>query len=190
MAVRCIAQTCEAYKRDKQAITTETIFEDYDLYLNYLRGGPGFGDPIERDPKKVEEDLNEGVLLPRYARNVYGVSFENQDGRFIVDLPNTETLRDQIRRKRLQRAVPVKEWMAKERERILNKDASVQVRHMYATSFSLSERFLREFRDFWGLDESWNLTEEELDVPTFGAKHRMGIEKLPGVSRVVFVEED
>ncbi len=27
-------------KRDKQAITTEEMFSDYDLYLNYMRGGP------------------------------------------------------------------------------------------------------------------------------------------------------
>lgn len=177
-------------KRDKQAITTETIFEDYDLYLNYLRGGPGFGDPIERDPKKVETDLNEGILLPRYSEKVYGVAFQGKDGRFVVDGPKTEDLRKKMRSERIKKAVPVKEWMAKEKERIINKDASIQVRHMYATSFALSSRFLEEFRAFWDLSKDWNLTEEELGVPTFGAKHRMGIEQLPGVTRVVFVEED
>ena len=58
--------------RDKQSITTETIFENYDLYLNYLRGGPGFGDPLERKPNMIQDDLNEGHLLPRYAESVYG----------------------------------------------------------------------------------------------------------------------
>ena len=168
-------------KRDKQAITTETIFEDYDLYLNYLRGGPGFGDPIERDPKKVEKDLNEEVLLPRYAKSIYGVAFEQKDGQFIVDKPKTDELRGQIRKERLQKAIPVKEWMAKERERILKKEASSQVKHMFATSFSLSSRFFKDFRNFWNLLQGWSLTEKKLDVPTFGAKHRMGMEKLPGV---------
>ena len=29
-------------------MTTEDCYENYDLYLNYLRGGPGFGDPLDR----------------------------------------------------------------------------------------------------------------------------------------------
>jgi hypothetical protein len=28
-------------KRDKQCMTTEDCYDNYDLYLNYLRGGPG-----------------------------------------------------------------------------------------------------------------------------------------------------
>ena len=58
----------EVVKRDKQTITTEAIFEDYDLYLNYLRGGPGFGDPLERRPEDIEKDLNGGYVLPEYAK--------------------------------------------------------------------------------------------------------------------------
>jgi acetone carboxylase alpha subunit len=38
-------------KRDKQCITTEDCYDNHDLYLNYLRGGPGFGDPIDREPR-------------------------------------------------------------------------------------------------------------------------------------------
>lgn len=51
-------------KRDKQAITTEAMFKDYDLYLNYMRGGPGFGDPLDREPQAVADDVNGGYLLP------------------------------------------------------------------------------------------------------------------------------
>ncbi|MCL6615461.1 MAG: hypothetical protein K6U03_12805, partial [Firmicutes bacterium] len=78
---------------------------------------------------------------------------------------------------------------AAERERILRKEASVQVRHMFATSFQLSPNFLAEFKRFWNLPEDWNLTEEELEIPTFGSKHRMSVEQLPDVKRLVLVEE-
>ena len=59
-------------KRDHQAMTTEAVFENHDLYLNYIRGGPGFGDPLDRDPAAIEQDLNERALLPRYAASVHG----------------------------------------------------------------------------------------------------------------------
>jgi acetone carboxylase alpha subunit len=161
-------------KRDKQAITTEAIFDNYDLYLNYLRGGPGFGDPLERKPEHIEVDLNGGYLLPEYAEKVYGAVFtRDEKGQYHVDPVKTEERRKQIRQERLKRGKPTREWMKEERERILRKEAAVQVRHMYASSFSLSEKFLKEFRSFWNLPESWNVTEEELEVPTFGAKLKL-----------------
>lgn len=124
--------------RDKQAITTETIFENYDLYLNYLRGGPGFGDPLERNPKMIEDDLNEGHLLPRYAESVYGaVVSQNEKGKYIVDEKATDKRRKEMRKERLKRGLPVKEWIKQERQKVINKEAAVQVRHMYAGSFAL-----------------------------------------------------
>ncbi len=160
-------------KRDKQAITTEAIFENYDLYLNYLRGGPGFGDPLERRPQDVEKDLNGNYLLPEFALKVYGVVFQQEkNGHYRVDVEQTAAKRLEMRRERLQRGRPTHEWMREERGRILKDQASTQVRHMYATSFELSERFLQEFRDFWDLPEDWNLYEKDLDMPTFGSHHR------------------
>jgi acetone carboxylase alpha subunit len=157
--------------RDKQSITTETIFDNYDLYLNYLRGGPGFGDPLERKPKMIEDDLNEGHLLPNYAEKVYGaVVSKNEKGKYLVDAAATEKRRKQMKKERLHRGVPVSKWKEKERQKIVNKEAAVQVRHMYAGSFALSESFVNEFKEFWNLPKEWKLTEDELGVPVFGAK--------------------
>jgi acetone carboxylase, alpha subunit len=157
--------------RDKQAITTETIFENYDLYLNYLRGGPGFGDPLERKPKMIENDLNEGHILPRFAESVYGAVFtQDEKGRYIVDEEATKKRREEMRKERLKRGVPTKQWMQEERKKIINKEAAIQVRHMYASTFALSEKFYNEFKSFWNLPEDWKLTEEELGIPVFGRK--------------------
>ena len=79
--------------------------------------------------------------------------------------------------------------MKAERERILNKHASTQVKHMFATSFALSEKFTKQFKDFWHLPADWQLLEDELDVPTYGSKHRMDLSLLPDVTTVVQVEE-
>ncbi|WP_126424707.1 hydantoinase B/oxoprolinase family protein [Brevibacillus marinus] len=166
--------TAREIKRDKQAITTEEIFENYDLYLNYLRGGPGFGDPLERKPKAVETDLNEDHLLPAYAEKVYGaVISQDQNGRWVVDEAKTEQRRAEIRKERIKRGKPTREWMKQEREAILQKRAAIQVRHMYASSFALSEKFTKHFRDFWDLPEDWIIKESELGIPVFGARQQI-----------------
>jgi len=63
------------------------------------------------------------------------------------------------------------------------------VQHMFATSFALSEKFTREFKEFWNLPAEWLVREEELGVPSYGAKHRMDLSLLPDVTTVVQVEE-
>jgi acetone carboxylase alpha subunit len=178
-------------KRDKQAITTEEMFEDYDLYLNYLRGGPGFGDPIERAPENVEADLNGGYLLPRFAEQVYGAVIEQDNaGVWHVDAKATEERRAQIRKDRLAKAQPTREWMKQERERILNKEgADDTVKQMFASSFRLGPRFEQEFRDFWELPDDWQLSEDELERPTYGTNYAMDISELPDVRPVQLVEE-
>ena len=180
--------------RDQQACTTESSFADYDLYLNYLRGGPGFGDPLERDPKAVERDLNGNYLLPRFAESVYGAVFaKDAQGRYVVDEARTTARRAEIRKERIARAVPVRDWMKAERERILAKDASIQVRHMFASCFASSEPFRREFRSFWDLPESWTLDEREIvaEDPSYGygSLAREPLEALPDVTRIVLTEE-
>ncbi|MCK6375491.1 MAG: hydantoinase B/oxoprolinase family protein [Zoogloea sp.] len=177
-------------KRDKQCITTEDCYANHDLYLNYLRGGPGFGDPLDREPKAIEADLNQQFLLPEYARKVYGAVFsQDAKGVFTVDPAATTARRAEIRRERLARALPTREWMKEERERIINKHAATQVQHMFATSFALSEKFTNQFKEFWSLPADWQLLEEELGVPSYGAKHRMDLSLLPDVTTVVQVEE-
>jgi acetone carboxylase alpha subunit len=94
-----------------------------------------------------------------------------------------------IRKERIARAVPTREWMKEERARILTKHASVQVRHMFATSFDLSVKFKNEFKAFWELPAEWELPESELGVPSFGSKYRMDLSKLPDVRTVTLVEE-
>lgn len=177
-------------KRDQQAITTEAIFEDYDLYLNYLRGGPGFGDPIDREYSRIEEDLNDGQVIPEYAARVYGVVFSKDDnGKYAIDADASDKKRKAIRAERLEKSVPVNEWIQEERKKVIEQEASIQVKAMYASSFNISKPFLKEFRAFWDLSDNWDIAEESLGQPSFGAHHRMGIEQLPDVVPVILTEE-
>jgi acetone carboxylase alpha subunit len=177
-------------KRDKQAITTEAMFSDYDLYLNYIRGGPGFGDPIDRLAQSVADDLNGGYLLERFAASVYGVVVtKGADGIFVADKPATEARRKEIRKERLAKSVPTRDWMKVEREKILARDAGTHVQQMFAASFHLGPRFLAEFRAFWDLPPDWNLLESDIDIPSYGSRYSMDVSELPDVKTVRFVEE-
>ena len=51
--------------------------------------------------------------------------------------------------------------MAGERERVLAGDFIEPVRRMYAESIRLSDRWAREFRDFWDLPDDF-----DYDIPT------------------------
>lgn len=154
--------------RDRQAVMTQEEFGDYDVIMNYLRGGPGFGDPLDRDPKDVESDLNEKYVLLRYAEKVYGCIFNESNGEYTVDLEKTKEKRKEIRQERLDRSVPAKEWMKEEKKNILAKKASKPVQLMYAESFALSEQFTDQFKDFWDIDEDWMIHEKDLDVTKLG----------------------
>jgi len=177
-------------KRDKQCITTEEMFDNGDLYLNYLRGGPGLGDPLDREIEAIQEDLNENFILEEFAQKIYGAVFTKDDeGVYTVDADKTKARQAEIRKERIARGQPVHEWMKGERQNIIDKKASLAVQQMFASSFYLSPTFLAEFKEFWDLPESWELPEEELGTPMYGARITMEIGDLPDVTPVVMVEE-
>jgi N-methylhydantoinase B len=69
------------------------------------QGGGGYGDPLERDPAMVTQDVGARVVSPRAAGDIYGVVLV--DGR--VDEAATRERRESIRRARLARARPAAE---------------------------------------------------------------------------------
>jgi hypothetical protein len=73
----------------------------------------------------------------------------------------TAQRRSELRDARAAKAVPVREWMAGERQRILDRDMIEPVQRMYAESMRLSPRWAAEYREFWDLPKDF-----EFDVPT------------------------
>jgi N-methylhydantoinase B len=60
-------------------------------------GAGGYGDPLERDPERVLEDLQEGYISGESAHDVYGVVI--CDG--VVDIPGTEERRKRLAAERV-----------------------------------------------------------------------------------------
>ena len=131
---------------------------EYDLYLSVLRGGNGLGDVLERDPQLIEDDLNEGLLLPRFLDSVYGaVAHQDDSGQWRVDRAATANRREEKRKQRLSRSIPVAEWIAQQRQGVVDKQFIEPVKQMYQESMALSEPWAKHFRAFWDLDEDYSL---------------------------------
>jgi N-methylhydantoinase B len=62
-----------------------------DVIVIDVAGGGGFGDPLERDPEMVQEDVIQGYVSLEKARQDYGVVIDT--GTLMVDTAATEALR-------------------------------------------------------------------------------------------------
>ncbi len=85
-----------------------------DVVLMRSAGGGGYGDPLERDPAKVIDDLRLGFVTPRSARAAYGVVLA-ADGS--VDAEATRAERAAIAARRCRVRVVPHELAAGEYER-------------------------------------------------------------------------
>jgi N-methylhydantoinase B len=75
------------------------------LLVDYVAGGGGFGDPIDRNPQAVLKDFGRGWVSRESAERIYGVILN--DGATAVDLAATEALRSEMRNARKSGATPV-----------------------------------------------------------------------------------
>jgi N-methylhydantoinase B len=61
--------------------------------LMRLPGGGGYGDPLEREPEAVAQDVRHGLVSDTAALERYGVVGDTVDGAWVVDLAATESER-------------------------------------------------------------------------------------------------
>jgi len=76
----------------------ETFLRKGDVFERVACGGGGFGDPIERDPRMVVADVQNGLVSARSAEELYGVVLR-ADLRGVED-EGTKKRREQIRAER------------------------------------------------------------------------------------------
>jgi N-methylhydantoinase B len=75
-----------------------TRYADYplkagDIFKLETPGGGGLGDPFEREPKKVLEDVVQGYVSPQRAERDYGVAIVKQGWKWQIDEAATARLR-------------------------------------------------------------------------------------------------
>jgi acetophenone carboxylase len=89
---------------------TPDVFHEGDLLFGFSGGGPGYGDPLERDPATVLEDLKKNIISEWTATHIYRVALDS-DGRR-VDQARTAELRSAERKARLARGKPYNVFLA------------------------------------------------------------------------------
>jgi len=80
---------------------TPKVYEEGDLLFGFSGGGPGYGDPLERDPELVLEDLKKNIISDWTAQNIYRLAYDPE--RRKLDTEKTRQQRDEERRARLKR---------------------------------------------------------------------------------------
>jgi N-methylhydantoinase B/oxoprolinase/acetone carboxylase alpha subunit len=76
------------------AMVTGVPIHSGDLFQIVAPNGGGFGDPLERDPLQVREDVLDGFTTLEQAREAYGVVLE--DLTLEVDVAGTVALRERL----------------------------------------------------------------------------------------------
>jgi N-methylhydantoinase B len=69
------------------------------LYMRMSSGG-GYGDPLEREPERVLNDVEDAIVSREEAKEIYGVVIAVND--LVLDLAATDKLREGLRQERLQ----------------------------------------------------------------------------------------
>lgn len=148
---------------DKRTMTYPYPFHQGDLYLSWLRGGGGLGDPLERDPQLVAKDVNQGFLLPNYAPKIYGVKLQQSpdDGSYSVDYEGTEALRKAARKRRAGRSIPTRTYLEKERQRVHEGRFIKPIRECYNSCMTLSPKWAKYYRKFWELPPDFTFSVED-----------------------------
>ncbi len=81
----------DGQRRVLRTMANQPIFPR-EICISKVSGGGGWGHPFNRDLKRVQEDVVEGLVSPERARDVYGVVLDEKT--FEVDMTATETLRN------------------------------------------------------------------------------------------------
>jgi N-methylhydantoinase B len=72
------------------------VVRDGDVLVVDATSGAGYGNPLERDPRGVLDDVLDGILSPERARTQYGVVVDPETGR--LDEAATHELRVELGR--------------------------------------------------------------------------------------------
>ncbi len=94
---------------------TPKVYEEGDLLFGFSGGGPGYGNPLERDAAEVLEDVRKKIISGWTAQNIYRVAYDVGLRKLYPE--KTRQQRDDERRARLARGKPFdkfqEEWNKK-----------------------------------------------------------------------------
>ncbi len=143
----------ERWAVEQRPIWTD-VMQEGDLFGLEYPSGSGFGDPLDRDTKLVEIDIDNSVHSLAGSRRLYGTVAQpaGPGAGVTIDLEATAAERQRRRDERKARAVPVQRWWRSQRER-LQEPSTIHpvVASAFRSSGELDENFAANFAAFWKL---------------------------------------
>jgi len=137
-------------------MTMDKPMQQGDIFLMQYRGAGGFGDPLERDIKLIEKDLVNGYVTREMMDAVYGTVIEQNGDRLRVSTDKTAKNRAELRKDRVKRGIPAKDWFAEQKKRVEILDLTPLILEAYKDMESHSEKWIKEYREFWKLDNTFS----------------------------------
>ena len=131
--------------------------ENYDMFHWCMSGGPGYGDPLERRAESVRKDLDDGIYTKEKVYHIYGVvaNHDEEKDEWIIDEESTKERRKEIMNERREKSMTFEEFWEQERAKITENQLIKPVKLMYKESLELSDKWAKEFREFWKLPEKF-----------------------------------
>lgn len=90
---------------DIQKVIAWSHLDHDDVFQVRTQSGGGYGDPLDRDPARVLEDIRSGLVSVEGARTMYGVVIDPKSE--TVEQAATERAREEIRKAHKERSRPV-----------------------------------------------------------------------------------
>ena len=138
-------------------MTAAKPMKEGDVLLMQYRGMGGFGDPLDRKPELIETDLENGIVTPLMVERICGAIIERDEAeaRYVVNREKTASRREAMRAERKSKAKPAKAWIKEQKARIERYDLPDVALEIYKDVSSHSIKWMKEYREFWQLDESF-----------------------------------
>ena len=144
---------------------------DGDLVFTANEMSSSWGDPIDRDPERIREDVADGWITSEVAETVYAtIVRETSPKTWELDVEGTQAARMAMRDRRRERSVPVRDWWQTEGERARRGAVPPEIADVYVDCLNRSDAFDVDFVGCWG---------EQARVPYQRGSNRSGSKPEP-----------
>jgi N-methylhydantoinase B/oxoprolinase/acetone carboxylase alpha subunit len=133
--------------------------QNFDIFYYMQSGGPGYGDPLERRTELIKKDLEDEIYTKDIVFKVYGIVSEyNKDkNEWHIDEAATQKRREELHDERRELSMSFEDFWKKERAKITEGKLSEHVQAMYSESLKLSDKWAKEFREFWKFPDNFKM---------------------------------
>jgi N-methylhydantoinase B len=110
---------------DIQKVISVSYLDHDDVFQVRTQSGGGYGDPLDRDPSRVLEDVRSGVVSREAAKSTYGVAIDPKKDAVSAD--ETERARREIRERRRKSSRPVEKTLGASAKKNATQEGSAGV---------------------------------------------------------------